>query len=323
MSKAEASAIGRVDDLDYPAGRPTGQQFENLEVLERNDHPLVPSISHDYWERNLGDGVTDLEAVTHSMESSNFCTLLEGETGTGKNTLIDFVCQETNRPRVRVNFGVDVTYEELVGHYSPDGEGDFEWQDGTLTWAVKYGAVFIADELNGAEGEALIPLNGVAESYDRRELVIRKTGEILKPFPEDEEWDPEEHLGEYIHPEFKFVATMNPLGYAGTKDLNQAFKNRFHNIPIPYLGKDEEVEFLDDQTSLGPVRAQNLVKLANKLRQQHGENIQTAISTRDLMKVAEFNEIMPLPEAAHMVLVGQAKHNDKSIISGVIDKNDL
>lgn len=302
---------GKVSELNEESGEPTGEFFGStngkggLEKLEDVGHPLVPEVSHSYYDpkKDKNTDVGLVEELTATIEDNDFGTLLIGETGVGKNVAIANVCMNTNRPMVRLNFGIDVTYDELVGHYAPDGEGDFEFQYGVLSQAVRNGWTFVADEINSATGEATMPLHGVTENEDNRELVIRQTGEVIEP-----------------HPEFKFVATMNPLGYAGTKELNSAFKGRFYPIQVPYMKKEDEQNLVVEKSGVDSSDARKLINIAQKLRtsQQEGE-ITTPVSTRDLIKIGKFEDIMSLNDATHRVFEGIAKDHDKRPISKVID----
>jgi len=257
------------------------------------------------------------------------------------------VCAKTNRPVIRVNFGKDVRYADLVGTRLPGSESDEEsannesssqtplsgsesdkeiiegddsskksgtkivWEDGLLTKAVKYGYVFIADELNAAPPEATMPLHQVTEEGDDAELVIREESKVIVP-----------------HPQFRFVGTMNPPrgGYGGVEELNDAFKSRFYAIEVDYLNAEREAELLQSRFNGSNVEVTDsqltdLCELAAGLRDQYKMgDLMTPITTRELIKTIKMGQIMDMSEAAAMVLGGHAKDADKQLILDRINK---
>jgi MoxR-like ATPase len=321
FSTIHSSFDGDVGSLNQNAGPTTNRSWNGLTVLKDDGHPLIPD-QESFKERPLkgtdpDENVTDAQALAHAMADSDFNPLLIGEAGTGKDTLVDYVCTKTNRPRVRVNFGKDVRYADLVGTRMPaETEDDSSgtkvvWEDGLLTRAVKYGYVFVADELNAAPPEATMPLHQITEEGADAELVIREESRVVTP-----------------HPQFRFVATMNPPrgGYGGVEQLNDAFKSRFYSIEIDYLQPEREAEllqsrFADEDIDIKEEEITDICSFAGKVRKQYQRgDITTPITTRELIKTLKMRKIMGLKDAAEVVLVGHAKENDKRLLRDQIQK---
>lgn len=364
--------LSKVVSLSQPAGLPGGDTYkEHLDVLDDDSHPLIPDNLHGYFERELEGGVKDTEMVAFDMSDPEFYTMLKGHTGTGKNALISKVCAETNRPMVRVNFGLETNKEKIVGMWVPEQQGEgWEWQDGLLTWCARFGGTFTADEFNGAGGEATMPLHGLLEEEGKRFLSIEERGEVLRDLPvTDEEiqaaanqhdismpeskhvaahyarvnkWDDDEHLGQYIHPEFQFVATINPSSYAGTQNMNDATRNRFYQEWIPYMEWDAEKRLLVSRTPLSDGEAESLVKVSNRIRARlagprsaipeatrrklgmfdadDGGDIYSPIGTRDLIKAGRKSKMMGAEQATKSVLKNAANPEDVNAIEGIVGK---
>ncbi len=86
----------------------------------------------------------------------------------------------------------------------------FVWEDGPLLRAVKEGSFFLLDEVALAKDSVLERLNSLLER--ERTLVVAEMpgGSSLK-----------------AHEEFALIATMNPGGDYGKRELSPALRNRF------------------------------------------------------------------------------------------------
>ena len=98
--------------------------------------------------------------------------------------------------------------------------GILAWQDGPLVTSMRHGDVFLLDEISLADDSVLERLNSVLE-LGRSIVLAEKGGDVSEDFDI------------IAHPAFKFVATMNPGGDFGKKELSPALRNRFTEIWVP------------------------------------------------------------------------------------------
>lgn len=99
----------------------------------------------------------------------------------------------------------------------------FEWHDGPLIEAMRNGDVFLLDEISLADDSVLERLNSVLEPS--RTLVLAEKA-----------IDHHHHHPSLVaHESFKLVATMNPGGDYGKKELSPALRNRFTEIWVPSI----------------------------------------------------------------------------------------
>ena len=101
----------------------------------------------------------------------------------------------------------------------------FEWSDGSLVYAMKHGHHFVLDEISLADDSVLERLNSVLEP-DRTLLLAEKGSEDVVVIATEE---------------FQFLATMNPGGDYGKKELSPALRNRFTEIWVPPLSDEDDV----------------------------------------------------------------------------------
>ena len=101
---------------------------------------LVPSADADYVvQRNEA-------ALLVAGIEDNDKSLLTGPTGSGKSSLVKYVCAKLNRPFIRINMSGDIESASLFGMLTASVGVGTEWKDGAITEACKYGAVCLVDE---------------------------------------------------------------------------------------------------------------------------------------------------------------------------------
>ncbi|PWA53605.1 pumilio 23 [Artemisia annua] len=91
----------------------------------------------------------------------------------------------------------------------------FNWQDGPLVQAMKNGDLFLVDEISLADDSVLERLNSVLE-LEMNMSLAEKGGSDLEKIT--------------THEKFFILATMNPGGDFGKKELSPALRNRFTEI---------------------------------------------------------------------------------------------
>lgn len=101
----------------------------------------------------------------------------------------------------------------------------FEWSDGSLVHAMRNGQYFLLDEISLADDSVLERLNSVLESD--RTLLLAEQGSTNNLIVASDG--------------FQFLATMNPGGDFGKRELSPALRNRFTEIWVPPATDCEEM----------------------------------------------------------------------------------
>ncbi|XP_068197957.1 midasin isoform X4 [Antennarius striatus] len=156
--------------------------------------------------------------------------LLVGDTGCGKTTICQLFAALAGHKFYSVNCHLHMETSDFLGGLRPvrhthqtDGEDSrlFQWHDGPLVLAMKEGGVFLMDEISLADDSVLERLNSVLET--ERCLVLAEKGS----------GDDDDVELIRAPPGFRLVATMNPGGDFGKKELSPALRNRFTEIWCP------------------------------------------------------------------------------------------
>uniref|UniRef100_T1K3A0 Midasin n=1 Tax=Tetranychus urticae TaxID=32264 RepID=T1K3A0_TETUR len=211
------------------------QNFNPEEVFEKlfqeslSSRMVPDDFHHLFWTLPL----KRLAVLLFQALKYNEPVLLVGETGCGKTTICQLFASLRNKPLFSVNCHMHSESSDFLGSLRPvrhhsDADDDetnqrlFEWVDGPLVKAMQLGSVFLIDEISLADDSVLERLNSVIEP--ERLLLLTEKGFIGKG---------ESNHSDLIikaHPDFHLVATMNPGGDYGKKELSPALRNRFTEI---------------------------------------------------------------------------------------------
>ncbi|XP_046844513.1 midasin-like isoform X2 [Xenia sp. Carnegie-2017] len=161
--------------------------------------------------------------------------LLVGETGCGKTTICQIFAEINGKKLRTINCHMHTETSDFLGGLRParNHQNDekekhlrlFEWCDGSLVKSMKEGNMFLADEISLADDSVLERLNSVLEP--ERTLILAEKG------GNDEEESEQDIDIVHAQPGFELLATMNPGGDYGKKELSPALRNRFTEIWCP------------------------------------------------------------------------------------------
>ena len=101
----------------------------------------------------------------------------------------------------------------------------FEWSDSNLVHAMLNGHHFLLDEISLADDAVLERLNSILEPSRTLYLAEKGGGSAVRACRG-----------------FQFLATMNPPGDYGKRELSPALRNRFTEIWVPNLTVDQDVK---------------------------------------------------------------------------------
>lgn len=207
---------------------------QNLrETLERQQHDASSEFNYLIGKGGYVPPEMDLfiDAIAALTLGKN--VLLKGPTGAGKTKFAETLSYLFNRPMHSVNCSVDLDAESLLGFKTigyEDNKQVIDFVPGPVVNAMKHGHFLYIDEVNMAKPETLPLINGVLDY--RRMITNPFTNEVIKG-----------------KEGFNVIAAINE-GYIGTVPLNEALKNRFVVIEVPYIEGDQLRSLIESSTKL-------------------------------------------------------------------------
>ncbi|ORY03799.1 P-loop containing nucleoside triphosphate hydrolase protein, partial [Basidiobolus meristosporus CBS 931.73] len=211
--------------------------------------------------------------------------LLVGDTGCGKTTVCQMLAIAREQELHIVNCHQNTETSDLLGGQRPlrnksgvlykKSIGLFEWHDGPLVQSMKSGDLFLLDEISLADDSVLERLNSVLEPH--RLLVLAEKGGA--------------HVDELTaHHKFQFLATMNPGGDYGKKELSPALRNRFTEIWVPSVTDEGDLkQIIQERIKDEQVKpfASKMLDFINWYAKALGKD-RSIISLRDILSWVEF-----------------------------------
>lgn len=176
----------------------------------------------------------------------------------------------------------------------------FQWYDGPLVHSMRRGDIFLVDEISLAEDAVLERLNSILEP-SRTLTLAEKGGAAIEEL--------------HSHPDFRILATMNPGGDFGKKELSPALRNRFTEVWVPAISSRSDLKQILDERFANPFLAQlsdsilDFIDFFNS--KQYGAS-KNSFSLRDVLAWVDFIKLshtnLGSPQAAlihgaHMILL--------------------
>lgn len=232
--------------------------------------------------------------------------LLKGPTGAGKTKFAETLSNLFHQPMFSVNCSVDLDAESLMGFKTLAYEEDkqvIEFVPGPVTSAMKDGTFLYIDEVNMAKPETLPLINGVLDY--RRTITNPFTNEIIT-----------------AKEGFNVIAAINE-GYVGTVPLNEALKNRFIVIDVPYLEGEQLKDLIQTNTRLTDETLTNLfVTLSTDLVRavSQGKLAEDAASIRALLDACDLSVLIPPKRAILRTIVDKLdEEREKEFVKNLAD----
>ncbi|KAJ1361783.1 hypothetical protein KIN20_021124 [Parelaphostrongylus tenuis] len=190
----------------------------------------------------------NLAEIARITSSGRFPVLLEGETSTGKTSIICHLARITGNLITRINNHEYTDIQEYIGSYVGDAQGRLVFREGALVKAVRDGGWVILDELNLAPSDVIEALNRLLD--DNRELFVPELNSVIR-----------------AHARFRLFATQNPAGcYGGRKRLSRALMSRFVVLRFSQLPMDELSSMVCSRSGVHRSAATKMINVLSKLR---------------------------------------------------------
>ena len=208
-----------------------------------------------------------------------------GPLGCGKSSLLRQLAARLNYPVFEMTGHGRLEFADLVGHLTVQN-GNMTYEYGPLTLALRYGGLFLLNEIDLVSPEVAAGLNGILDGSPL--CIAENGGELVQP-----------------HPMFRFVATANSNGggddtglYQGVQRQNAAFLDRFTLCELSYPDAATEIPLLQRRFPALPADlCKKMVAYANEVRGLFmgagditANSIEVTFSTRSLLRWGELTQ---------------------------------
>lgn len=243
-----------------------------------------------------------------------------GPTGCGKTSCIKQLAARLNYPVFEVTGHGRLEFSDMTGHHTVRN-GNMTFEYGPLSLAMRYGGLFLLNEIDLTSPDVSAGLNGILDGSPL--CIAENGGELITP-----------------HPLFRFAATANTNGggddtglYQGTQRQNLAFSDRFILCEMGYPDAEVEEKLLKSRFPALPDKLRKtMVGFANEVRKLFmGTNstsdmigcIEVTFSTRSLLRWADLTMrfqplakggIQPVTHALDRALAYRASRESRAML---------
>jgi nitric oxide reductase NorQ protein len=264
------------------------------DVLTARDGVRPPPAEEPFY-LPAGDEI----AVFEACHARRLPVMLKGPTGCGKTRFVEHMAWRLGRPLVTVACHEDLSASDLVGRYLVRAT-ETVWQDGSLTRAVRAGALCYLDEVVEARQDVVVVIHPLTD--DRRVLPVDKTGELIEAAPG-----------------FQLVVSYNPGYQHVLKDLKPSTRQRFVALDFTFPPPDVEARIVAHEGGVDPHAAGELVRLAGRLRQLRDRGLPEVPSTRLLVAAARLIASGVQAREACLVAIAAPLTDDPDLVAAVHD----
>lgn len=170
----------------------------------------------------------------------------------------------------------------------------FEWHDGPLVSTMKSGDMILIDEINLAEDAVLERLNSVLEP-SRTIVLAEKGGEAVDELVAANGW--------------RILATMNPGGDFGKRELSPALRNRFTEIWVPSLEDADDMHIIISQQLRAAARLNSFSQLGDFVAPMY-EFVQWVNGKNDSLQKFALLTVRDVVSWTHFISTSKLEHSD-------------
>jgi len=206
--------------------------------------------------------------------------LIEGDKGVGKTLLVETICREEPIALFEFSCGAGMNKGDLIGRPQIDNDGSY-FEMGLIPKMFELAnhwkdIVVYADELNVLSHDEQLWFN---RPLDKRRSIYAN-GKLFE-------------LDDGVN--FTFIATINPITYAGVNTLTESLRSRFIGRVLPYPN-NSELEKIIDWTDIPDEERRCMLTLCQQIHSLRvkGE-VEYVFSPRDIDQFCDiYRTYMPL-----------------------------